>query len=249
MVQKIRWFLFGIIACTSQTLLMAFQPEFGDHVPRVHRTFRPVSPLVIEQYSQELIKAAKNRDLTRVRSLLSPEFEELIDVNALATYEAFPALTLSAARGYDEIVETLLADPRTNPNKPGLLGQSALPLAIINGQKSITLRLLSCPDINVNAQNISGQTAIVAAICVRDDQTLHALLQRPETDVNIQDRRGLTPLMHAVATGNLPAIEMILQSGKPIALTPRNAEGKTVFDIATPKSTIWHAMVNYQQNL
>ncbi len=249
MLQRIRWVLFGIIACTSYTLLMAFQPDFGDHVPRVHRTFRPVSPLIIEHYSQEFIKAAKNRDLARVRSFLSPEFEELIDVNAHDTDDVFPAIGFSAARGYDEIVETLLADSRTDPNKPGLLGQSALLLAIVNGQKSTIRLLLNCPDINVNAQNVSGQTSTMIAICLRDDQTLYALLQRPETDVNIQDRNGLTPLMHAVVKENRPAVEMILQSGKPIALMLRNVEGKTALDLATPESTIWHAMTNYQQNV
>eukprot|EP00959_Pyramimonas_sp_CCMP1952_P326630 6837282-Pyramimonas_sp.AAC.1 len=91
--------------------------------------------------------ASTEGNLKEVHKLLS---SKNVDVNEPEKRSGNVALHYAAAKGHLDVVRTLLADPRTNPNKENYHNTTPLILASGNGNVEVVEELLSHPRLDPN---------------------------------------------------------------------------------------------------
>ncbi|KAL8405709.1 hypothetical protein RB596_004537 [Gaeumannomyces avenae] len=140
-----------------------------------------------------------------------------LDVNARDSFGR-PALWYAVHNNHD-LLETLLAERRADPNLVDLKGFTLLHrMADFKGQMAIPLAKLINYGVNVNAKNTDGDTPLH----VHKNQEICALLIRHGADVNAKDNEGRTPLHRH---DNTEILKLLCKNGAD--LEARDDEGYT----------------------
>ena len=167
----------------------------------------------------ELILAAQENNIERVRELLNPDVTE--DVNIMDS-NGFTALSHAAQEGYEEIVRMLLDYQRGTPRAVNVnhLDESGTPLhrAVGQGYNNIVRMLLQEPNINVNVRDRrDGNTPLhlladdLGSIYSEETATAELLLSRNDLNVNKKNFDGSTPLLIAIQNNNIHLANLILK--------------------------------------
>ena len=144
-----------------------------------------------------------------------------IDLNHAEFKNSMNALMIAAAKGHDEILESLIRTEAKSVvgthkcalevNKKSNTAQTALHLAIsANGVRM----LLSHPNIDANILDCGGRSALLIAI--EEDKTIEVIREliqgvaENKVDVNLQDNEGRTALMLAALRSNVHAVRLLL---------------------------------------
>jgi len=147
-------------------------------------------------FSLELCQAAKEGDHETVMSALSSG----ADPNTKSQdWNKTRPIILAAAAGHVNIVKTLLADERLDPNLTDeLFGNTALIDASYAGNSEVVEELVADPrtDINYKTER-SGLTALMQAARYGHSKVVRSLVTRSPAGVNIQSGGGCTALMLA----------------------------------------------------
>lgn len=174
----------------------------------------------------ELITAAENGDLNRVREQL----EKGVDVNARSG-AGHTALMLAAHAGHFDVVKALL-DAKADPNLRALTfhaGEYQTLMAAMNRCNKDWEKILDAMIAaggEVNPKEPFSTTPLIYAIARYDSVMVKALIAKG-ADVNLKTERGTTPLMTAVMSEGLTVeiVKLLLAAGAdPNA---RDNEGKT----------------------
>ncbi len=218
------------------------------------------SPDLVIGSECDLIEAAKNDQLERVRELLQNqginvnfrnkgrtalEFAILnrnrdivgllldrpdIDVNDQPGGKRTAPLITAASKNYIEIVKMLLDNPRINVNIKGR-GTTALKCAAQNGHEEVTRMLLAHPTIAPNVIS-GGTTALMDAAKYGHGNIVTLFINRPDVHLNVRDDfDGCTALMFAVDIGHIGIVKMLL-SKSTINVSVLNNFGKSALRMA-----------------
>lgn len=151
------------------------------------------------------------------------------------------ALHLAVARGYVDIVDTLLEKGAdiTIQN-----GRSLTPLFVaVNVQKTDLVKKLIEKGADVNTIDpISGNSLLIVAIINNDIRTLEALLEpkvqgKPVADINAKNTNGTTALLSAVERGAQPLIiELLLEAGADVNV--KNLKGMSPIHYAVDTGNV-----------
>jgi uncharacterized protein len=201
------------------------------------------------ELNQDLLIAARNGDMPRMRSLLA----DGANPNAVAA-NGYSALMHAAEMGHKDSVEALVAGGG-QPNAKNNKGDTALLLATIEGYKDIVTVLLAnkadadvqdadgvtplmhactdCkteivgsllePEISINSADKIGRTALIAATVEGCSTVITALLKRG-ADPNLADSDGRTALTYSVESGRKDLIQALLRKGARV--DARDNDGK-----------------------
>ena len=154
----------------------------------------------------DLIQAADNDDIIRVRELLN----QGADPN-IRDIDGDTALIKATSWNHIEIVELLL-DNETDPNIPDRFGSTALMIASYRGLTEM-VRLLLNRGADPNIQSEEDNTALIMAsfnlIKGTDYTKIVELLLDHGADPNIRGPRGLTALMWAKRKRNNEVARLI----------------------------------------
>ena len=151
----------------------------------------------------DLINAAKNGDLPRVKALLAAK----ADVNAKSD-DGFTALMMASEEGRLDVVQALLAG-NADANAKTAKGATALMMASLNGDPKIVRALLAAKaDVNATAEG--GATALIAASVKGNLEVVRALLAMG-ADVNARSISG-TALDIATARGHTDVRALLVQA-------------------------------------
>lgn len=186
-----------------------------------------------------LVEAAKDADMTTVRSLLQQRVDanateadgstalhwaaqhnnlEMVgllisagaDVKAATRYGVTP-LVLACMNGNAAIIESLLK-AGADPNVALPEGQTALMTAAATGQPE-ALRVLLAHGADVNAkESWKGQTALMWAASENNSAAVRMLLE-VGSDVHAKSKAGWTPLVFAARSGYLEVAKVLLAGG------------------------------------
>lgn len=186
-----------------------------------------------------LVEAARNGDLSAVRSLLTggadpneaaPDgatavhwavHRENLDIlNALLAAGARPdratrykvaPLTLAAQNGNAALIERLL-DAGANPDTVSQEGQTALMTAARNGSVAAVRALLRRGAQVGLAESFRGQTALMFA-AGEGNTAAAALLLEFGAELNTRSTGGFTPLLFAVRNNRYETVKFLLEQG------------------------------------
>ncbi|KAN0068678.1 Ankyrin repeat-containing domain protein [Elaphomyces granulatus] len=161
--------------------------------------------------------------LTACHSLFGEEFANLLLANKhgsisnvnLQDFDGYTPLMLAIRTRKESVVESLLARGDLKPNivNPNLCGDHVLLMAARRGNITIMKLLLGHPDIDLNFVTVDGYSALTMACLSGVPNMLEFLLSREgiATSINQQDVKGLTPLCYAAKSGDVKAVELLLQ--------------------------------------
>ena len=136
-------------------------------------------------YSQELLKAARNGDVDCAKVAL----QHGVDINI--KYEGATALHWAAWYGHDKVVKLLLDRGAKTDIVDTLNGITALHYAAANGHDKV-VELLLDRGANIDAVGVkSGVTALRVAVEEGHDEVVGLLLDRG-ANINITDNNGYT---------------------------------------------------------
>ena len=159
----------------------------------------------------DLINAAENGDLSRVKALLAKGTE----VNARNKNGATP-LMMAAYNGHRDVVEVLL-DMGADVNAKNNVGMTALIAASYQGHVEVVQALLA-KGADVNAKRTdgvaaaNGVTALIAASREGHLGVVQMLLSKG-ADVNAKTGTGVTALMMASLNGHLDVVQALFGKG------------------------------------
>ena len=151
----------------------------------------------------DLIDAAKNGDINKVRVLL--DLGE--DPNITNDY-GLTSLIWASMRGYIDIVRLLL-DNGADPNITN--GNTALMKSSYNGHIDIVESLLR-HGADPNITNNVGETALMKTVQKGHIDIVESLLRRG-ADPNIRDNNGETALIRASIGGYIDIVRLLLDNG------------------------------------
>ncbi|WP_413289177.1 ankyrin repeat domain-containing protein [Bdellovibrio sp. HCB337] len=197
------------------------------------------SSVITETHNNQLIKAAQNRDLAKIKDLIKTKAKLNIrdskgrtalliatenddveiaralvkagaDVNLQDDKLDSPLLYAGAA-GRLEILKLILAD-KPNFKVYNRYGGTALIPACERGHVDVVKELLKTK-IDINHVNKLGWTGLMEAIVLSDGGPKHQeivqLLVDAGADLNIPDRDGVTPLEHAKRRGYKEIVKIL----------------------------------------
>jgi len=179
-------------------------------------------------------------DLTMVRLLLVA-LPSTINLR-LATSNYTPLMTV-CKKGDEDLVRELLQFQGTPDNQHGRVdvnkGITSSPLsnACDSGKPKVFQLLLEDPRIDINGRYSSSFTVLHR---IRREQIhsplLRVLLERPGLDVNSRaEKNGFTPLLTAVKSGNLEAVELLLNDPR-VDRNTRDNKDRSITQIANRKT-------------
>ena len=177
--------------------------------------------LILPLRAEELLQAAYENDLERVRSLI----ESGADVTKSNRYGVTP-LSLACQNGNAGMVRLLLekgADPNTALNG----NETALMTASRTGKVDCVELLLNA-GAKVNEKERNGQTAIMWAAADGHLEVVKALLKKGAEFRAPLKTSGFTPMFFAVRQGHIEVVEAFLKAGVEVdfAAKPSNPRGK-----------------------
>jgi ankyrin repeat protein len=169
---------------------------------------------------REILQAAKNGDLAKIRKLveLQPSLMKVVDD------EGSSPLHMAAGAGHLESVKFLLdqgaqVDPRDED------GETPLFLAAPYGHGEVAALLLD-KGASVGPRNSGGFSPLHFV----EDAAMAELLLSRGADVNASTHDGGTPLHTAALLGHEKVVEVLLAHGADVGR--RTDDGKTAFDLA-----------------
>ena len=180
-----------------------------------------------------LAEAAKQRDVTTVRTLLRQQ----VNVNA-----PMPdgATALHWAAQWDD-VETadLLLIAHADVNVADVYGVTPLSLACTNGSAAMVSKLLRA-GANPNAALPSGETPLMTAARTGKVDAVSALLERGAEIHAKEAGRGQTAVMWAAAEGNTEVVKLLIEKGADVRARSRSGFSPILFaaqrgDLATTR--------------
>lgn len=173
----------------------------------------------------EIHKAAKDGDITKIKSLLEKD-PKLI--NAGNRLEQAP-LEMAAWGGHKEIVAFLI-EKGANVNQVDIFGAAPLHMAVVQGHKEIVELLLEKgADINVKTKN--GKIPLQLAFENERPAIIELFINRGldiDSTINEYNR---TLLHKAVIMGKKKIVDFLVTKGADI--TARDKNGKNALDLAT----------------
>jgi ankyrin repeat protein len=169
----------------------------------------------------DLVKAAKKGDLTKVQDLLAKGD----DVNA-KDKKGETALMWAALGGHVEMVQTLLARG-ADVNAKSHDDATALMAAASNGHREV-LEALLAKGADVNARADNGVTALMGAASNSNLEMVQALLAKG-ADVNARAENGWVALMAAAEKGDFGVVQALLAKGADANARLANGRTELVF--------------------
>lgn len=168
---------------------------------------------VTRELGDDLIRAARNRNVERVTRLLASG----VDPNVRSPKGHTP-LIIAALQESPELARIILekgGDTDARLLEGRSRGLTALHFAAFRGAVEIMQQLVgrgTDPDVPAAEGPLEGMTPLMVA--VRNEQTpsVEWLIERGAS-VNISDRAGRTPLLLAVRRGDLPTVKTLVDAG------------------------------------
>ena len=155
------------------------------------------------------LEACKSNNLEKVVASITLG----VDVNSVSEDGEESGLTVAADKGYLQLLEFLLNQPKINVNikvKHPLYGQwTPLIFACRHGEPEIVRRLVQVPGLETDHQDSNGSkaqhyAAEYSAECVRALADMNTTV-----NWNIKNKYGETPLFDAIIDGNTEAVRII----------------------------------------
>lgn len=159
--------------------------------------------------SLELLDAAKNGDLAKLKKLAKAE-----DLNQTAK-NGRSALIVASEQNNKEVVDFLLAEG-ADPNITTSMGGTALSRAAENGNTKLMEKLL---DYEANIDDLS----LITAAREGHLDAVKLLVERG-ANVNARQRWGQTALMFAAREGHSSIVSYLLQNGAKVRIRDKNDE-------------------------
>lgn len=101
----------------------------------------------------------------------------------------------------------------------------------VDGGDTTTLEWMISDGADVNAKDdVNGWTPLLRAASVNSSAEVARVLIRYDAKIDVIDKQGKTPLMIATVSGNLPFVQMLVQSGANFLI--KNQYEKTLYDLA-----------------
>jgi ankyrin repeat protein len=148
------------------------------------------------------------------------------DINAADRWND-TALSLSAWRGFDGLIDLLLERGASLPVDPAQK-QLVFTQAITNGLDKLFDRILAA-GADLSAMDGLGGSLLHAAADGGSEHIMKALIEN-KLDLNGKDRNGWTPLHRAAERGWMRAAALLI--GRGAKLDERNLAGETAFNLA-----------------
>ena len=178
----------------------------------------------------QLMVAAENGDLIRVRALLKEE----VDVN-VRSKSGFTALMLAANAGHLQVVKALLrAGADVNVRTYSFhSGEYIILMSAMNRCNKDWLEILDAmisAGAEVNPKEVFSNSPLMFAITRYDPILVKTLIERG-ADVNLKNERGTTPLMTAVMSrgSTIEIVKLLLAAGADI--NAHNNDGETALSM------------------
>ena len=149
--------------------------------------------------------------------------QERVDIKC----KAQPGQTLlsyAAKRGYEAIMELLLATNKVDVNSRDKDGQTPLSRAAEAGNETAVRLLLATSEVNVDSRDEYGQTPLSKAAGSGNETAVRLLLATGKVDVDSRDKDGWTPLSRA-AGRNEAVVKLLLATGK-VDVDSRDKHGR-----------------------
>ncbi|KAK3271334.1 hypothetical protein CYMTET_20309 [Cymbomonas tetramitiformis] len=176
-----------------------------------------------------LLAGCCKNSIDSVRSLLHNCKDKEFDVN-LPNLDGNAALHEALLRGYTDLVMLLLSDNRTDTDRHGKRGSTALCIAVARGYMECVLELLKV-GAAIDAVGVVNQTALTVAADCKHLDILEVLLQH-NASPNLQDEDGCTCIMRGVNAGFLEGVSAILKTCKDVDLELMDNSDKTALACA-----------------
>jgi ankyrin repeat protein len=165
-----------------------------------------------------LADAAKDRDMTTVRTLLRPP-ATAADVNAT---QGDAATALHWASHWDDVeVANLLLRAGANVDAADDHGVTPLWLACLNGSAAMVKALLEA-HANVNSATLVGETPLMMAAHTGNVEVVRLLLARGADVTATEKTLGQTALMRAVADNHPDIVRLLIASGPGVGTRSKN---------------------------
>jgi len=120
-------------------------------------------------------------------------------------------LVWAARNGHERVVEILLGQDDSSPDKRGKLDRTPLSFAAGNGHEGVLKMLLGRDDVNPDRSDWDFQTPLSYAAQKGLEGVVKILLQRDDVNPNERDGNGETPLSHAAERGHEGVVKVLLQ--------------------------------------
>jgi ankyrin repeat protein len=154
----------------------------------------------------------------------------LLDANVdpNISYDNKIALISASKNNFDDVVECLLANEKTNIDIVDQEGNTAL-LSACGDEKNLNVikKLLEL-GANPNIQNENGLTALITTIIYCHKKIVDILLQIPSLNINLKDKHRNTALIHAVYYKEYTIAEKLIKHGADHTI--KDNSGKTAMD-------------------
>lgn len=137
-----------------------------------------------------------------------------------------PALIEAAKKGFLDVVQMLIADPRVEADQKDKGGRTALSHAAERGHEAVVAELLATQTVDPDRQDNWGQTPLRWAVEPREGFSLRPRLERPDEGVvrrllasnrvnpNSRDKWGFTSLAYVSRNGFTGVVKAILEHPK-----------------------------------
>ena len=147
------------------------------------------------------------------------------DINQRDCVDNTP-LAWAAQNGHESVVEILLKQGDTDPDKACRFNQTPLFLAAWGGHVGIVKILLERDGVNLNRVEKYGRTPLHIAAWNGHEGVVKMLLEQSEVDPDKPNNSGHTPLFYAAWNGHEGVVKMLLEQDKVNPNWPAN-DGRT----------------------
>lgn len=186
-------------------------------------------PLLSQQEGSNKFAYARDGQLGLLTMVIKQEPN--FDVNAVDE-DGRTLLHWASGSGHLEIVESLLANFKANPNTHDEEGWTPLLSACSAGRLGVVKRLVAA-GAQLDAVTSSGTTCLHYAASKGHADVVAFLLEQADRLIRVQDKRGDTPLHRGVRS--LAVVKLLLAKNSGI-VSIRNKRGKTALHDAAEES-------------
>ena len=155
--------------------------------------------------------------------------DENTDINA-KDGDGMTALQYAVIKGYQQLIDQLLAHQDIEVNSTDGGGLTALHHSILEKNQQVVNALLAHAGIDANIKDGNGLTPLHHAVKAYPD-SLDRLLFHEAIEVNSQDGDGLTALHHAVLQRDPDTVEVLLGHAG-IDVEVKDEQGRTALQLA-----------------